>query len=283
MMSRMFDPEGIEAHVRDAFARTPLLRDPFPYVVVDDWLPPDFFDALVGSIPPIEHFAIAPERPERGFLSVPSTVGTTEQQAMWEFLVRRLIGGTLQQLLVDTFGASIRAQLAAHCRRVPDGDDFQLKNSNSEIIYGRVHGERSYSIAPHRDPKWKFVTALAYLPRPQDQGRWGTKLYRVRGDQDAPNGKPLWFPVDQCELVDEVAFVPNRLFAFLNFIGAHSADIPKDAPLGAERFVLQFKLGPTTRTMAALRAEMPDAVRERWPEKKTKEEKLAAAASEAYR
>jgi hypothetical protein len=277
----MFDPEGIEAHVRAAFARTPLVNDPFPHLVVDDWLPPAFFDGLVRSIPPIEQFAIAPERPERGFLRMPSTAGTVEQQAMWELLVQRLIRGTVQQLFIDTFGASIRAHLAAHCRRVPDGADFQLKNGTIEIIYGRIHGERSYHIAPHRDPKWKFVTALMYMPRPQDHGRWGTNLYRVRGDEDAPSGRPRFFPVEQCELVKEVAFLPNRLVAFLNFIGAHGAGIPNDAPLGAERFLLQFKLGPTTRTMAAIRAEMPDEVRERWPEKKTREEKLAAAASEA--
>ena len=120
-------------------------------------------------------------------------------------------------------------------------------------------------IPPHRDPKWGFVTGLVYLARDGDPEEHGTSLYRVRGDEEAPSDKPYYVEESRCELVKTVPFRANTLFAFLNSTGAHGATIPADAkPATLERYVYQFRLGPSAQAIQQLLAAMPPERSERW-------------------
>jgi hypothetical protein len=104
-----------------------------------------------------------------------------------------------------------------------------------------------------------------YLARPGDNQAYGTQLYRVREDREAPNDKPLYVDERQCELVKAVPFRPNTLLVFLNSTGAHGAAIPGDAtPASLERYVYQFRLGPDTAAIKRLLAAMPAEQRHRW-------------------
>jgi len=42
-----------------------------------------------------------------------------------------------------------------------------------------------YSLKPHRDPKWGFLTCILYLARPDDKEEWGTQIYSVDEDIEA--------------------------------------------------------------------------------------------------
>src|SRR5262245_48829420 len=46
------DRERIAAHVRDAVMAAPLHCDPFPYVVVESWLPADVYATIMRALPP---------------------------------------------------------------------------------------------------------------------------------------------------------------------------------------------------------------------------------------
>ena len=58
----------------------------------------------------------------------------------------------------------------------------------------------------------------------------------------------------------QTSFKPNRMLVFLNSVGAHGAFIPADAqPATLERYLYQFRLGPTTKTIRRLLSLMsPD-------------------------
>jgi hypothetical protein len=59
-----------------------------------------------------------------------------------------------------------------------------------------------------------------------------------------------------------VPFKPNSAVAFLNWGGAHGADIPKDAPRDTERYSYQFYVSPEPAALAALVGETESAIAE---------------------
>jgi hypothetical protein len=87
----------------------------------------------------------------------------------------------------------------------------------------------------------------------------------VKDDEEAPTDKPYYVDPSRCEPVKMVPFRANTLFAFLNSTGAHGASIPADAePPTIERYVYQFRLGPSSQTISRLLAAMPEDNRGRW-------------------
>jgi hypothetical protein len=110
-----------------------------------------------------------------------------------------------------------------------------------------------------------MITCLFYLARPGDDERWGTELYAVENDDDAPSVKPFWIDAARCRLVQEVRFRPNRMLMFLNSRGAHGAHIPPDAePATLERYAYQFRIGPRGAWVNALIDSLPDEMKASW-------------------
>jgi hypothetical protein len=163
-------------------------------------------------------------------------------------------------------GPTIRAYLSDYCGELGADIDLTLHASNGRIMLRRP----GYVIPPHRDPRWGFVTCLVYLARPGDNEAHGTQLYRVRDDGEAPSDKPFYVEESRCELVTSVPFRANTMLVFLNSHGAHGASIPADAtPATLERYLYQFRLGPTTGAMNDLLACMPAHKRSAWAGAKT--------------
>jgi hypothetical protein len=59
-----------------------------------------------------------------------------------------------------------------------------------------------------------------------------------------------------------VPFRPNSAVAFLNWGGAHGADIPTDAPKDTERYSYQFYVSPEPSALLALVGETESAIAE---------------------
>ena len=74
----------------------------------------------------------------------------------------------------------------------------------------------------------------------------------------------------KCELVKDVPFRANSILAFLNSEGAHGASIPKDAhPANLERYIYQFRLGPTGKVINRLLEAMTPDTAASWAGAKT--------------
>jgi hypothetical protein len=253
------DPLRIGAHVSSAVNAAPLELDPFPHVVVQNWLPADTYRTIIRALPASVFFADRENRRQQ--LPVPFPIAPAFSQAVWRFVAQEIVGRMLHEALNAKFRAPVREYMRTFCPGLSEEADLELHPSDGRVLLRRP----GYVIEPHRDPKWGFVTGLIYLARDGDNEAYGTQLYRVREDVEAPSGKPFYVPEAQCELVKSVPFKQNTLLAFLNSAGAHGASIPADArPRDLERYVYQFRLGPDNRRIKQLLAMMPEDRRPFW-------------------
>ena len=253
------DSARVSAHVRAAVEGATLHLDPFPYVVVDTWLPPDVYDIMIRALPPAVFFADRDVARQR--LMVPLSFAPAYSRRVWHFIAEDIVGRALSEALNEKFRGVIREYVGTFCQQWLTQPDQRLHPSDGRILLRRP----GYLISPHRDPKWGFVTGLVYLARDGDNEAHGTQLYRVRDDVEATNDKPLRFDEERCEMVESIPYRPNTLLAFLNSRGAHGASIPADAtPASLERYVYQFRLGPDSAAIRRLVSMMPPEQRALW-------------------
>jgi hypothetical protein len=257
-LATQLDPARVAAHIAAAVERASLDSDPFPHIVVDNWLPADIYEAMVRGVPPAVFFA--DREPSRQRMRVPFSMAPAYAQRVWRF-ISNVVDSSLQNALNEKFACVVRDYVRGFCPDLSPSIDLTLHASDGRIMLRRP----GYVIEPHRDPKWGFLTGLVYLARTGDNEAYGTQLYRVRDDGDAPTDKPYYVSADRCELVRSVPFRANTLLVFINSLGAHGASIPADAqPPTLERYVYQFRLGPTSSVIQQILGNMPHEARASW-------------------
>jgi hypothetical protein len=265
-VSAVLDVDAVQRHVERAVDAATLHDHPFPHLVLTRLFPQSFYDAVIRGIPPVELFD-GVENKQR--LVVPFEMAPAYSRRVWTFLLDTVIEDTLGPRLVRRFEEPLRAWLATTWPDV-EGRDLQsflkLHCTDGRILLRRP----GYVIPPHRDPKWGFLTCLLYLARPGDNPEWGTQLYEVEGDVEAASVAPEWIGPARCRLVKDVPFQANSALVFLNSRGAHGARIPRDAqPADLERYIYQFRIGPTADAIRHLMAVVPAELRATWSGKVT--------------
>jgi len=247
--------------VQAAVDRAELRLDPFPHMVVEDMFPRGFYKALVKGIPPLELFEDNAVNHQQ--LRVPFALAPMFSRQVWKFMVE-IADTILGPILTQKFRAPLEEWIVENWPQMandPLGAPMSLHSTGGRIMLRR----RGYNIPTHRDPKWGFITCLMYLARPGDRETWGTSLYDVDEDIEAPGVQPHWINAKNCRLVREVPFKANSALVFLNSRGAHGASIPEDAePADLERYAYQFRIGPTRDSIKALMEMLPEARRPVW-------------------
>jgi hypothetical protein len=250
--------ERTSPHITEAVGRAGLQRYPFPYVVVDQVFPEELYAALIRSLPPLELFSDRPVNKQQ--LTVPFRLAPAYSRRVWRFVTAVVVPKFVMPAVVEKFRAPLDEWIAQNWPEISPAS-VALETSDGRILLRR----RGYRIPPHRDPKWAFITGILYLARRGDSEAWGTHLYSVDGDEDARGASPHWIDPTRCRSVDEVAFRANRMLLFLNSVGAHGAHIPEDAqPEALERYIYQFRIGPTVASMAMLKASLSEQRRPFW-------------------
>jgi hypothetical protein len=249
------DEERISRHVADAIAGAELCLDPFPYAVVSDVFPEDFYAALIRGIPPVELFGDKAVNKQQ--LKVPFTLAPEYSRRIWAFFVHRIASHVLEATLVEKFRQPLQDWIALNWPALaadPFGPPMEFHTADGRIM---LRG-RGYRIRPHRDPKWGFLTCLLYLAREKDSESWGTQLYAVDEDKPARGAAPHWIDAGKCRLAAEVPFRRNSMLVFLNSTGAHGASIPDDAePADLQRYIYQCRIGPSPSAIRALMQALP--------------------------
>ena len=238
--------------------RAELHLEPFPFAVIDQLLPTTYYDALLRGIPPVDLFENKPVGKQH--LDVPFDLAPTYSQVVWRLMAGKLVPQVIAPRLIEKFRPQIDEWITSNW---PDlsPESVHLHGSGGRIMFRR----RGYRIRPHRDPKWSFMTCILYLARPNDSQTWGTQLYAVDDDREARSAAPYWIDEAKCRLIRDVEFTPNRLLVFLNSVGAHGAYIPPDAlPENLERYIYQFRVGPTVEAIGQLRALLPEERQALW-------------------
>jgi hypothetical protein len=262
----VLDLPGIAAHTRQALERATLYPDPFPHMIVDDVWPQAFYEALLKGLPPPELFADRPINKRR--MVVPFVWAPQYGTCVWNFLVQRVLDSVIAPVLVEKFKQPLGEWLLANWPLPPDAhtDNVRFQSTDGRILLRH----RGYLIPPHRDPKWGLITCLLYLVRPGDSESWGTQLYSVDRDTEAPSVAAYWIKGDRCVLQKDVPFRRNSMLIFLNSHGAHGATIPADAePADLERYMYQFRIGPTPKSIRELMSLLPEERKPLWAGKVT--------------
>jgi len=261
----MLDEASLARHIQKTVGRATLQLDPFPYCVVDQLFPRSYYHALIDAIPPAELFMDRAVNKQQ--LAVPFVFAPKYSRVVWAHMADVAATNLIAPVL-----EKFREPLTDWLRRnfpARGGDPIagvELKASDGRIMLRRP----GYTIPPHRDPKWGFITCLLYLARPGDDSKWGTQILRVEEDEDARGGSPHWIPEDRCRWVADVEFLPNRALIFLNSTGAHAAHIPADAqPPDLERYTFQCRIGPERESMEALRSMLTPEQQPLWAGKVT--------------
>jgi hypothetical protein len=261
LRKKMKDFEGVERHVRDAFASVAVETEPFPYAIIDNVLPDWLYQALLTGLPPTELYG--DRDVNRQQLTVPFDLAPHYGHLVWRFMTQSVVDHILRPVILEKFAPSLQAFLH---ETFPEVDrsliaDMPVKCSEGRIMYRK----QGYYIKPHRDPKWGMITGIFYLAKPGDDPRWGTDLFTVDNDVKAPSLTPYWIKEERCHHVRLVENQPNRLLVFLNSKGAHGARIPADlADANVERSIYQFKLTPRTAGMKVLIDSLPEDERKTW-------------------
>lgn len=265
-LASVLDIQAIAAHVRSAMLAAPLHLDPFPHMVVDQVWPEPFYKALLTGLPPYELFADRPRNKQR--LVVPFDWAPIYSSRVWDFLIEDVLDPIVTPIVVEKF-------------RKPLGDwllenwPLPVEDPVSQVHFHSTDGRillrgRGYLIPPHRDPKWGLVTCLLYLARPGDSENWGTQLYSVESDVEAPSVAAYWIKADRCQLQKDVPFRRNSMLLFLNSHGAHGAHIPPDAePAQLQRYMYQFRVGPNQASIRELMRMLPPERQSFWAGKVT--------------
>ena len=262
----VLDVDAIAAHTERALSEAPLHLHPFPHIVVDNVWPEPFYDALLKGIPPSELFADRPLNKRR--LVVPFERSHQYGARVWNFLVQEVLDRVVAPVLVRKFKGPLGEWLLANWPLPPDAptESVRFQSTDGRILLRH----RGYLIPPHRDPKWGLITCLMYLARPGDSEAWGTQLYSVEDDVEAPSVAAYWIKAERCRLEKDVPFRRNSMLIFLNSGGAHGARIPMEAePANLERYMYQFRVGPTASSIRELMRLLPEERQGLWAGKVT--------------
>ena len=246
------------SHIERAVREAELNSSPFPHAVIDAVFPDDLYACLLRGLPPLQLFADRPTNKQQ--LQVPFRLAPAYSRRVWRYLTSVVIPEWLAPAIVTKFREPVDEWIRVNWPEVPP-ESVAFQSSDGRILLRR----RGYRIPPHRDPKWGFLTCILYLARAEDSESWGTQLYTVDGDEEARGAAPHWIDPERCRYVGDVTFRPNRIFVFLNSVGAHGAHIPDDAqPETLERYIFQFRIAPTVESMGMLKSTLTEERRPFW-------------------
>ena len=255
--------EPIQAHIEQAISNAVVESEPTTHAVIENILPPAFYELVAAAIPPPELFPSRDPVKQDFHLDLHLDGAPELTRRVWQYFDQTVVSGVLVPALLARF----RDAVVAHYAESGDETFGQRAATMSHHGFsGRLHLRRpGYVLKPHLDPKRVVITGLFYFPRPGDTEDYGTQLHRVlRPFKSSVGGK--FYPGDHdlpMELAKTVPYRPNSLLAFVNSRAAHSATLPKDASL-LERYAYQFYVKPLDADLKALLRELPAADRAQW-------------------
>jgi len=257
----VFDADRVGAHVARATASAPVETDPSVHIVVSDLIPADTYSAVLDGIPPRIFFPQRDNTKQNLRLAQMDVAPETTLQALG-FIENVLVPRMLVPALLRRFAPHIREfYVREHGpERGPAVAAMPHEATGGRLVL-RLPG---YHLDPHLDPKRVVFTCLLYFARPGDSEAFGTSFYRMNGTPKVDR-TTTFYPAAQgiaCALVKMVPFRPNSAVAFLDWGGAHGADIPRSAPGETERYSYQFYVSPVPDALAALAGAAESAVAE---------------------
>lgn len=214
-------PSGARArsvldHVCRRVARAEVVRNPFPYAVIDEILPPDYYAEAVSHFPkPAQMRPISetgrvskngyPERHVTLFAPEDFAALTEAQARFWTEFSDWMYSDVFLQVFVSKFQSDLEPRL----KNILAAERALLTRGDALL----VNDHTQFKIGPHTDAPHRLVTFLFYMPKDESMRGLGTSIYRPKDPDFVCWGGPH-HRVEKFDLVDTVEFMPNRLLTF---------------------------------------------------------------------
>ncbi len=201
----------------DKILSAPLEVEPYPYMVVDNIFPEDYYSQIQKFFPAIE---TAVSLSDTGRV----TRGSYEQRKVTLFDEKNFSNLTDEQrdfwtgfsdwLYSEEFITKVLTRFHPWCiNRLADIEDRngEIKLSCDALL---VHDKENYAIGPHTDAKHRLLTFLFYTPQSDADSDLGTSIYECKDPSFTCPGGPH-YDFENFNELKRVAFIPNRLMCFV--------------------------------------------------------------------
>ncbi|GAB3365552.1 MULTISPECIES: FkbM family methyltransferase [Giesbergeria] len=200
----------------DKILSTAIADDPFPYLVVDNIFPPDYYQQILANFPGLDAVRPLSEsgRVQKGSYKERLTVlfnpedfsrMSPKQIEFWSEFASWLYSEAFLSAVIFKFRQTLESRIS------------NIINAEGKInVRGDallVNDQTNYAIGPHTDAPHRLVTFLFYMPENDKDRDLGTSIYLPKKEGFTCWGGPH-YPHDQFDLVDTVEFLPNRLLMF---------------------------------------------------------------------
>lgn len=202
---------GADSFAGAQIAAAPLLTDPFEHCVVDDVLPDQLFQAIHDNWPGDDVMVSLPDTGrvntyKERFVMLMNVefLGklSEDQKFFWISVMKIVAGSEVVTALVRKF----QDILIPRIEHLPEDT-----NLNPEMLVVSDHS--NYSITPHTDTKFRFISMLYYLSPDPKYISYGTSLY-VPKDPNVRFSHNGHFPNSYFDHHSRIDYKPNRLVAF---------------------------------------------------------------------
>jgi hypothetical protein len=239
----------LQAAVRDKLERAEIEREPFPHVVVEDFLPGAFFSRLADTMPPVEDFQpddhiksnLRIEDRNKYFARTPQEFRTAWGQLRDE-VMRDVVAPVLARRLED----DIREKFVELF--TPEIADEVMQGglaSNAGRIMARKPG---YNLRPHSDSAHFAVTCLLYFTSADEVGSGALCLYRPEREPELRHAGTYYAEREEgigVELARAIPISGNLFVAFVNTPrSVHGVRIDADEEAKGDRLAYQVHILP---------------------------------------
>lgn len=185
---------------RSRLAGAAIERSPYAHVVIDEFLPPEFFARLARGLPALEAYerpepCVRPGGGERVILGLPAErPSSSGDRSALAALAALSASRELAERLAGVFGVACEGRL------------LRSQGFLSRDLL-------PYEIGPHTDVPKRIVSALLYLGGSDAPPEWGTTLF-VPIEPGFRCARGAHYGFERFRPAKTIAFRPNRLFAF---------------------------------------------------------------------
>jgi len=209
--------ELAQKHAEFKISNTEIITAPFPYLVIDEVFPIEYYSKMTALFPSIDSaislgetgrvsFGAYKERKVSLFENEYFDKFTKEQLEFWPSFAKWFYSESFICSALDKFKPWCVNRLS------------QIEAKHGDIKLGCdalfVHDQNHYAIGPHTDAKHRLLTFLYYMPSDESMKDLGTYLYQcIDPDFYCPGGPHYDFK--NFQEVKRIDFLPNRLLSFV--------------------------------------------------------------------
>ena len=196
----------------------------FPYVIIDDALPWDYYNALNSNFPEVEKIIGNNEYKENFAYryNANSSLNDPEISNEWKDFIKFHTSYNFLNEFYEIFSESIKKIYKVEKERLFNENNIGLRFKNQNhfnldcqfVINTPTSGETSV-IEPHLDNPKEFYAALLYMKDKDDSSEGGNLTTYSFKDKPSFYGKSR-VREDKVNLIEEIDYKENRLVMFLN-------------------------------------------------------------------